>query len=160
MAKNSFPLLCLVAGVAFGQNAVQRKPVPQKIAFSITNVAAGQYPIAGVLRDACTIAGWTLVASGTSASGNITIELDAVANSAPDSSHAPAVPNASTNKISASAPMALSNAATAAGGSSDVLTWLGSSGTAPPLRAQHDSFAINVTGTPTVTNISGTILCQ
>lgn len=113
-------------------------------------IVAGQYIVGqfgGI--NACTIVGWSLIADQ---SGSISIDLDAKASSAPPAN--PAVPNTTTDKISASAPMILSSAQTASGGSSAISTWTNT-------RASYDVFAINITGTPTgVTRVSGTIWCQ
>jgi hypothetical protein len=66
----------------------------------------------------CTITGWTIVADQ---SGSASLDVWFIAGSgAPPT--APNVPN-SGNKISASAPIALSSAQTASGGSSAISTW-------------------------------------
>ena len=111
-------------------------------------ITAGNY-LVGQTSGACTIIGWTLSADQ---SGSISIDLDAHSSSAPPS--APSVPNTTTDKISASAPMALSSAQTASGGTSAVSTWTTS-------RAQWDAFGVNVTGTPSsVTRVTGSVWCQ
>lgn len=65
-----------------------------------------------------TIIGWSIIADQV---GSISVEVDKVASSAPPS--APGIPNTTTDKISASAPIALSSAQSAAGGTSAVSTW-------------------------------------
>ena len=111
-------------------------------------IATGQQILGQFGNFPCALTGWSLIASG---SGSISIDLDAVANSAPPV--APAVPNTGANKISASAPLVLSSAATASGGASAVSTWTTS-------RAAWDSFAINVTSVSGITFVTGTIWCQ
>jgi hypothetical protein len=71
-----------------------------------------QVPFAG------TIIGWSIIAD---LSGSISVEVDKAASSAPPS--APAVPNTTTDKISASAPVVLSGAQSAASGTTGVSTW-------------------------------------
>ncbi len=91
---------------------------------------------------ACTITGWSCIAD---LSGSISVDVDAHASSAPNA--APTVPNTTTDKISASAPIALSSAQTASGGTSQVSTWTTS-------RAQWDVFGFNVTSATTVTRVT------
>ncbi len=65
-----------------------------------------------------TIIGWSIVADQV---GSITVEVDLHASSAPAA--APAIPNTTTDKISASAPVTLSSAQSASSGTSGVSTW-------------------------------------
>ena len=113
-------------------------------------IATGQYT-GGMLGSigTCTITGWYL--KGKEASGAITIELDAHSSSAPPAG--PSVPNTSTDKISASAPLAIASGQTASGGATEVSTWTTS-------RAAWDSFAINVTVATTFTHVTGGVWCQ
>jgi len=67
---------------------------------------------------ACEITGWSVLAD---ASGSIEVDIDRQASSAPPTD--PGVPDNTTDKISASAPVELSSAQTASGGSSEISTW-------------------------------------
>jgi hypothetical protein len=67
---------------------------------------------------ACTITGWSIIADQ---SGSASVDICFHSGSAPPS--APSVPNTSSDKISASAPVALSSAQSAAGGASEISTW-------------------------------------
>jgi hypothetical protein len=107
-------------------------------------VAGASY--VGQLPAGCSITGWSLVADQT---GSISIDLDAHANAS--QATAPAIPNTSTDKISASAPMALASAQSAA--STTLTGWTTS-------RAIWDSFAINITSATTVTKVTGQVFCQ
>ncbi len=71
-----------------------------------------QVPFAG------TIIGWSIVGDAV---GSISVEVDKKASSAPPA--APAIPNTTTDKISAAAPIALSAAQSAAVGTVGVSTW-------------------------------------
>jgi len=66
-----------------------------------------------------TIIGWGITDSD--ATGSITCEVDKHASSAPPS--APAIPNTTTDKISGSAPIAMSGAQSASGDASSVSSW-------------------------------------
>lgn len=65
-----------------------------------------------------TITGWAIISD---VSGTVSVDVDFHSGSAPPS--APSIPNTSTDKISASAPVAISAAQSAAGGSSAISTW-------------------------------------
>ena len=65
-----------------------------------------------------TIVGWSIVGDVV---GSITVEVQKKASSPPPA--APGIPNTTTDKISASAPIAISSAQSAAGGESQVATW-------------------------------------
>ena len=65
-----------------------------------------------------TIIGWSVIAD---AAGTLEVEIDKKASSAPPA--APQIPNTTTDKISASAPIALSTAQSAARAESGVSTW-------------------------------------
>jgi hypothetical protein len=67
---------------------------------------------------ACTITGWSIIADQ---SGSASVDICFHSGSAPAS--APSIPNTTSDKISASAPVALSSAQSAAGGSSAISTW-------------------------------------
>ena len=108
----------------------------------------GSYPI-GQISSGCTLTGWSLMADQP---GSISIDLDAHSSSAPPS--APFIPNTTTDKISASAPMALSNAQSASGGAAALSTWT-------VARSAWDSFRLTISGTPvSVTRVTGAIYCQ
>lgn len=65
-----------------------------------------------------TIIGWSVIADQA---GSLTIEVDKKSSSAPPNT--PAIPNTTTDKISASAPIELSTAQSAASGTTGVSTW-------------------------------------
>jgi hypothetical protein len=67
---------------------------------------------------ACTITGWSIIADQ---SGSANVDICFHSGSAPPS--IPSIPNTTTDKISAAAPVALSSAQSAAGGSSAISTW-------------------------------------
>src|SRR5690242_15534736 len=80
--------------------------------FFVTGTDAIQIPFG------CTITGWAIMAD---VSGSASVDICFHAGSAPPS--APSIPNTTTDKISASAPVALSSAQSAAGGASAISTW-------------------------------------
>ncbi len=82
---------------------------------------------------ACTITGWDIVADQ---SGSISVEID---------KHAAAVPNTSTDKISASAPVSLSSAQLAQGGS--ISGWT-------TAIAANDVLGYNVASAATLTRVT------
>ncbi len=90
-----------------------------------------------------TIIGWSLEAD---VSGDITIEIDKAAGT----QTVPVVPNTTTDKISASAPITLSAQQTNGVGTSGVSSWTTSV-------SQYDSIQWVVTGTPTVNRVIGWI---
>jgi hypothetical protein len=162
-------LLFLLAGIAaaqpcgrFSYNPLTRRfdctgaapeaPI-RTINFSIGDGAAviptGQYQLGQAGNFACTIIGWSI--TGKESSGSISIDLDAKASSAPPS--APAIPDTTTDKVSAAAPIAISAAQSAAGGTSAVSTWTRS-------RVAYDSYAINITSVSTFTQVTGKVWCQ
>lgn len=100
---------------------------------------------------ACTIVGWS--AQGREGeTGSITIELGARASSAPPAAPSrPILPT--TDKISASAPIAISAASSASGGTSAVATW-------STARAQWDVFSFYVTSATTFTGVTVQVYCQ
>lgn len=90
----------------------------------------------------CTITGWTVIADQ---SGSASFDVWYIGGSgAPPT--APNVPT-STNKISASAPIAISSAQSAAGGSSAISTW-------SPSLSQWGTLAFNLSSVTTCTRIS------
>jgi hypothetical protein len=101
-----------------------------------------QVPYAG------TIVGWAVVADAV---GSLTMEIDKKASLAPP--RAPAEPNTTTDKISASAPVALSAAASASAGSAGVLTWANAV-------AQWDVFGFNLTAAATVKRFTVSVYIQ
>lgn len=101
-----------------------------------------QCPIQG------TIVGWSVIAD---VSGSITVEIDKHSSSAPPS--APSIPNTTTDKISASAPISLSSAQSASGDATAVSTWTTSV-------AQWDTFQFNVTAVSTLTRVTAYVLIQ
>jgi len=97
---------------------------------------------------ACTVIGWSAIADQA---GSITVELDRHASSAPPT--APSVPNTTTDKISASAPVALTSAQTAAASSAGVASW------ATAISA-WDTVGWNVTAASVVTRVTIQVQCQ
>lgn len=93
-----------------------------------------------------TITGWSIVADQA---GSISVEIDKHASSAPPA--APARPNTTIDKISASAPCALSSAASASGGTSEVSTWA-------TAVAGYDVIGFNVASAATVTRVTVTLV--
>jgi hypothetical protein len=89
-----------------------------------------------------TIVGWSIIGDQ---SGSINIDIDKHSSSAPPA--APSIPNTSTDKISASVPVALSSAQSAAAGTSGVSTWTTSV-------AQWDVIGFNVTSATTVQRVT------
>lgn len=89
-----------------------------------------------------TIIGWSIEADQV---GDITVEVDKAASSAPPS--VPSIPNTTTDKISASAPIALSGARSAASAASGVSTWTTSV-------AQWDSIQFNVASASTLKRVT------
>jgi hypothetical protein len=112
-----------------------------------TPLTTGFYYL-GQIPGGCSIYGWSLAADQ---SGSISIDFDAVSNAS--QSTAPAIPSSSTNKISASAPMALASQQSNAAASAGVTTWTTG-------RSIWDSFAINITSAATVTRVVGEVVCQ
>lgn len=89
----------------------------------------------------CTITGWAIMAD---VSGSASVDICFHAGSAPPS--APSIPNTTTDKISASAPVALSSAQSAAGGSSAISTWT-------TALSQWGSVLFNLTSLTTATRV-------
>lgn len=90
----------------------------------------------------CTIIGWSAIAKELS--GSISIDVCAQSNSAPPSD--PVLPDTTTDKISASAPIALSSERTSSGGTSEVSTWSTS-------RSAWDVISLNVTSITGISDI-------
>jgi hypothetical protein len=101
-----------------------------------------QVPYAG------TIVGWAVVADVV---GSLTMEIDKKASSAPPA--APSEPNTTTDKISASAPVALAAAVSASAGVAGVSTWANAV-------AQWDVFGFNLTAAATWKRATVTIYIQ
>jgi len=95
-----------------------------------------------------TIIGWSLIGDQ---SGSISVDVDLQASSAPPA--APGIPDTTGDKISASAPIAVSGAQSAAGGTSAVSTWT-------TTIAQWDVIQFNVTAVTTLTKATLYILIQ
>ncbi len=110
-------------------------------------ITAGQKGYAQV-GYACTITGWSIIGDQP---GSMSVELDRQASSAPPA--APAIPNTTTDKISAAAPMVLSLSQAAAGGSAQVSAWNTSI-------AKWDSIGWNVVSATTVTRVTIQVFCQ
>lgn len=104
-------------------------------------IATGQVKRTVQVPFAGTIVGWAITADQ---SGSISADVWKVASSAPPS--APVIPTAA-NKISASAPVALSGAQSAAGGSSAVSTWT-------TAVAAWDVIGFDVTAAATITAVT------
>jgi hypothetical protein len=130
--------------------------VGHQIDFTISGgtsvITTGQYSAGQLgLTGTCNISGWSLQKLAGTADGSITIEFDGVTNSAPPS--APTIPNTTTNKLSASAPMTISTASSNAGGSSAVSTWTKTIGS-------WWNFAVNVSSVTSMTGVAGTVWCD
>jgi|PlaIllAssembly_1097288.scaffolds.fasta_scaffold00017_6 hypothetical protein len=95
-----------------------------------------------------TVIGWSIISDQA---GSITIEVSKKASSAPPS--APAIPDPTTDKISASAPIELSSAQTAASGTTGVSTWTTSV-------SQWDVFQFKVATAVTVTRATAYVRIQ
>jgi hypothetical protein len=95
-----------------------------------------------------TIVGWAVVADQ---SGSLTLEIDKHASAVPPA--APTRPNTSSDKISASAPVSLSSAASASVGTSGVSTWTIAVN-------QWDVFGFNLTAATTVQRFTVTLFIQ
>jgi hypothetical protein len=89
-----------------------------------------------------TIVGWSIMADQ---SGSISIDIDKHSSSAPPS--APTIPNTTTDKISASAPISLSSAQSGAVAAAGVSTWT-------TAVAQWDVIGFNVTSAATLTRVT------
>ena len=118
-----------------------------RLEWTLTSLATGVTDYVQ-LPFACTIVGWSIIAN---AAGSISIEVDAKASSAPPT--APSMPNTSTDKISASAPIVLSSAQAAASASSGVSTWSTN-------RAINDVIGLNVASVTTITRARVCILVR
>ena len=129
-------------------------PIIRTINFTLNGgssaIATGQY-IVGQLGaiGSCNITGWSLIKQYGVADGTITAEVDIHSNTAPPA--VPGMPNTTTDKASASAPMSIASGSSASGGASAVSTW-------SKLRSSWDTIAINVTGGSLV-GVQGTIWC-
>lgn len=119
--------------------------IPKSVV-GITVDGGGSVPATGIkgfvqVPYAGTITGWSIVADQ---SGSASFDIWKVAGTAPPT--APVVPS-SGNKISASAPAAISSAQSAAGGSSAISTWT-------TTVAAWDTFAFNLSSVTTATRIT------
>ncbi len=121
---------------------------PTLHAFTFNITATGQTLFIQAGNYSCTIIGWTLNATP---SGTVTMDIDALTNSAWPAT--PSIPNTSTNKISASAPITMTSAATASGGTSAVSTWTTSI-------TAYMTITANVTTFTTSTSAVATVYCQ
>ena len=125
-----------IATDAFVQNAISTPP--HAINFQITPTATGDQKIYPSVNFACTITGWNI---SSNASGSISIDIWKANAAIPTSG----------NKISASAPVALSGAQLAQGGSVSGWTTTVVSG---------DVFAFNVSSYSTLASVTGVLFCQ
>lgn len=112
----------------------------------ITIDGGGSVPSTGIkgfiqIPFGCTITGWSIVADQ---SGSASLDIWFLAGSAPPA--APGIPT-SSNKISASAPAALSSAQSAAGGASAISTWTAA-------LSQWGTLAFNLSSVTTCTRIT------
>ncbi len=89
-----------------------------------------------------TITGWVVMGDAV---GSISIDVSKQANATPPTNTAPTLPDTSTDKISASAPMSTSSARTASGGASEISTWT------TLTVSKGDVLNINVTSITTMT---------
>lgn len=121
--------------------------IPQPLGIAgVTVDGGGSPPAAGTkgfiqVPYAGTITGWSITADQ---SGSASFDIWKVAGSTPPT--APVIPT-SGNKISASAPAAISSAQSAAGGASAISTWT-------TAVAAWDTFGFNLTAATTVTRIT------
>lgn len=95
-----------------------------------------------------TIVGWSVIADQA---GALTVEVDKKASSAPPA--APAIPNTTTDKISASAPITTGGQQSASGGATAVSTWT-------TTVAQWDVFQFNVTVASTLLRATICVVIQ
>ncbi len=116
--------------------------------FTFNVTATGQTLFVQAGNYSCSIIGWTMNATP---SGTVTMDIDALTNSAWPAT--PAVPNTSTNKISASAPITMSSAVAASGGSSAISTWT-------KAITAYMTITANVTTFTTSTSAVATVYCQ
>ena len=96
--------------------------LPMKtIGLTIDGTQAPDVPLARNVQVgyAGTIVGWSI--SNCDAVGSITVEIDKHASSAPPAP--PAIPNTTTDKISAGSPIAMSSAQSASGDAASVASW-------------------------------------
>lgn len=94
------------------------------------------------------IIGWSVAGDPA---GSLTVEIDKHASSPPPA--APSVPNTTTDKISASAPISMSSAESASGAASEVSTWA-------KAVAQWDSIQFNLTAASAIKWLSAYLLIQ
>lgn len=111
---------------------------------SVPIVRWTQVPFAG------TIVGWSI--TNCDVAGSLTCEVDKKASSAPPA--APSIPNTTTDKISASAPITLSAAQSASGDAAAVSTWT------TVAVAQWDAIQFNVTAMSGITRANVALIVQ
>ncbi len=116
--------------------------------FTFNVTATGQTLFVQAGNYSCTIIGWTMNATP---SGTVTMDIDALTNSAWPAT--PVIPNTSTNKISASAPITMTSATSASGGSSAISTWTKGI-------TAYMTITANVTTLTTSTSAVATVYCQ
>ncbi len=116
--------------------------------FNFNVTATGQTLFVQAGNYSCSIIGWTMNATP---SGTVTMDIDALTNSAWPAT--PAIPNTSTNKISASAPVTVSSGTSASGGSSAISTWTKGI-------TAYMTITANVTTFTTSTSAVATVYCQ
>jgi hypothetical protein len=127
----------------------QAKPI-RAVAVSIDGLPTVPFARAVQVDYAGTIIGWSV--SGCDANGSLTCEVDKHASSAPPS--APANPNTTTDKISASAPISMSSAQSASGDASSVASWT------TRAVAQWDVVQLNFTAANSITRATVKLLIQ
>lgn len=120
--------------------------IPGVVTFSSDGTTGQKVPIQ--IPYAGTIIGWSAIAD---VPGSINVEVDKHSGSAPPVN--PSIPNTTTDKISASAPIVLSSAQAASSGASGVSTWT-------TAVAKWDSIAFNVTSASTVTRVTILLFIQ
>ncbi len=116
--------------------------------FTFNVTATGQTAAVIAGNYSCTIVGWSI--NGTP-SGTVSADIDAVANSAFPA--VPSIPNTTSDKISASAPIATSSALAASGGATEISTWT-------TAITPYMAITANVTTFTTTTFSVITVYCQ
>ncbi len=116
--------------------------------FTFNVTGTGQTAAVIVGNYSCTIVGWSI--NGTP-SGTVSADIDAVANSAFPA--VPSIPNTTSDKISASAPIATSSALAASGGATEISTWT-------TAITPYMAITANVTNFTTTTFSVITVYCQ
>lgn len=119
----------------------------RRVSFGGSVSATGVIGLAAQIDFAGTIIGWSCFVDA----GTISIDVCKHSGSAPPS--APSVPNTTTDKISASAPIEVSSGTSASGAATAVSTWA-------TTVSQWDSILLNVSAISGVAKVQGEILIQ